>query len=176
MSNVKYDQRNQNISLLSKIVRYGKYEEGFDDNDMPVTNITKSIDVATFYKLYLELNNVIGSRRLGGEIISTVLSPVPLNLLVHIMMKDEYYTIVFRNKDATLIKLGEELGKTTSSVYGNLSKLRETGYIIRDEDNLLVLNKELTDLKKLVRAKTQNGEALKLDFLFKFCVTDKDAI
>lgn len=174
MSGINYDQRNQSVSLSSKIVRYGKYREVEDENGFIKPEVVTSIDIATFYRLYLELNNVIGSKQSENKIVSTVLSPVPLDLLVHLMMKDEYYTIVFRNKDATLVKLGAEIGKTSSSVYSNLSKLRETGYVVKDEDNLLVLSKELSDLRKLVKFKTQNGEPLTFDFLFKFCVTNKD--
>jgi hypothetical protein len=171
MSNAKYNSRDELLAKSSKIVRYGKYTELPDEDGYPITKVIKSIDKATFYKLYLELNNVIGLRQQGEQVIDTVLPPVPLELLVHLMLKNSDFTIVFRNKDATLVKLGEELGKTASSVYSNLSKLRKTGYIIKDEDNLLVLNKELKDLIKFVDTATRGGKALKFDFLFKFCVT-----
>lgn len=171
MSNVKYDSRDETLARSSKIVRYGKYEEVPDMDGYPVTKVLKSIDRATFYKLYIELNNVIGLRQQGNDIIDTVLSAVPRDLLVHLMLKDKDFTLVFRNKDATLVKLGEELGKTTSSVYSNLSRLRKTGYVIKDEDNLLILNKELRDLIKFVDTTIESGNPLKFDYLFKFCVT-----
>jgi len=172
MSNINYNMRNQDVSLNSKIVRYGRYEESRNEFGETITKVIKSISPATFYKLYIELNNVIGSRRMGSEIISTELPDTPIELLVHIMLKDDDFTLVFRNKDATLVKLATEIGKTTSSVYGTLSKLRKAGYIVKDEDNLLTLNDDLRDLVKITKKHIADGKPLKFDFLFKFCVAD----
>lgn len=171
---MKYNKVNERLSRLCKIVRYGRYEEIEEDNVIK-TKVIKSIPVDSFYKLYLELNNVIEYRRKENEVINIKLSNTQIELLVHLMMKDNDFTIVFRNKDATLVKLGEELGKTVSSIYATLSKLRSTGYVMKDEDNLLVLNKELTDLIKSVSISKDKGEPLKFDYLFKCCVEDKDA-
>ena len=173
MSNVNYNKHNENVNRSHKVVRYGKYTEEYDDQGGLTTNIIKSVDVGVFYRLYLELNNVIGSRRQGNNIVDISLSNAPIELLVYLMCKDDDFTIVFRNKDATLIKLGEELNKTPSSIYANLSKLRKAGYIIKDEDNLFILNKELRDLITNSRLLLNNDEPLKFDFLFKFCVTNK---
>lgn len=174
MGNINYDQREQSITRHSKIVRYGKYDEFYDESGELQTKVHKSIGLSTFYRLYLELNNVIGSRLKGNETVSIELSDNPIELLIHLMMKDSNFTLVFRNKDATLIKLADELNKSPSSIYGTLGKLRKSGYIILDEDNLLTLNKELTDLVKMTRKYVADGKPLKFDFLFKFCVTNKD--
>lgn len=165
---------NINYSKHSKVVKYGNYTEINTSPGEIETNVIKSIDVETFYNLYLKLNNVIGVRRVGADIVETKLSSAPTQLLLHIMMKDDTFTIVFRNKDASLIKLGEELGKSASSIYANIAKLRKTGHIVRDEDNLFVLNKELRDLVKMTREHVRTGQPLKFDFLFKFCVAEKE--
>lgn len=172
MGNINYDQRHQSITQHSKIVRYGKYEETQNEFGEVETKVIKSISPASFYKLYIELNNVVGSRVQGGETISTELPDTPIELLVHIMLKDDDFTLVFRNKDATLVKLANEINKTPSSVYSTLSKLRKAGYIIKDEDNLLTLNQELHDLVKMTKYYLRAGKPLKFDFLFKFCITD----
>jgi len=172
MSNINYSKLNENINTSCKIVRYGKYQETYIGPGEVSTEVTKSISIESFFKLYLELNNVIGYRRMGSDIVDMRLSPAPIDLLIHLMMKDKDYTIVFRNKDATLVKLGKELGKSAASIYATLSKLRNAGYVLKDEDNLLVLNHELSDLITDTRKYTDSGEPLKFDFLFKFCVLD----
>lgn len=172
MSNIKYDKQNESISKCCKIVRYGKYNyEKNDDGDIQM-NVIKSIDEYTFYKIYLELNNVIGWKNQGGEVINTHISGAPIELLVHIMMKGSDYTLVFRNKDARLIELGKEIDKSTSSIYASIGKLRKAGYIVKDEDSLLVLNKELRDLVINTKKYLESGQPLPFDFLFKFCVTE----
>ena len=102
------------------------------------------------------------------------LPPTPIELLVHLMMKDQDHTIVFRNKDATLEKLGVELNKSTSSIYSTLNKLRKAGYIQKDEDNLLILNDELRDLIKNTENHLVNQIPLTFDYLFSFCVESKE--
>lgn len=174
MSNINYNKLNEHINTSCKIVRYGKYTEEYIGPGEVKTNVVKSISTEAFFKLYLELNNVIGYRRKGSDIVDMRLPNTPINLLIHLMMKDDDYTIVFRNKDATLIKLGKELGKSPSSIYATLSKLRNAGYVLKDEDNLLVLNTELRDLISIVRDQTEKQEPLKFDFLFKFCVQDTE--
>ncbi len=161
---------NINYSKHSKTVQYGKYTKEYVGPGESKTNVIKSINKATFYKLFISLNNVIGVRQLGAEIIETRLSPAPLELLIHLLNKDEDFTIIFRNKKAVMKQLADELGKSPSSIYGTIAKLRETGYIIKDEDNLLTLNKELRDLKKGVEYCLSRRQPLTFDFIFKFCV------
>lgn len=164
---------NTNYNKSQKIIKYGKYTEEIEDGQVKTT-VIKSISVDVFYKLYIELNNVIGYRRSGVEIIDMRLPPTPIELLVHLMMKDEDHTIVFRNKDATLERLGVELNKSTSSIYSTLNKLRKAGYIQKDEDNLLILNDELRDLIKNTENHLSKHVPLTFDYLFSFCVESKE--
>jgi len=172
MKGIKYDQINEGISQACKLVRYGRYNYTEEDSEIKM-NVIKSIDEYSFYKIYLELNNVIGVKHHNGEIIKTYISEVPAELLIHIMLKGNDYTLVFRNKDAKLIKLGKEINKSSSSVYASLGKLRKAGYLIKDEDNLLVLNDELSGLVRNTKSILSSGNALPFDFVFKFCVTEK---
>jgi biotin operon repressor len=157
-----------------KRVKYGDCEETFDINGDTKINVTRTIDPATFYHLYIKLNNVIGVRMVSNKAVETVLAPAPIELLVHLMMKDDNFTVVFRNKDASLIKLGQELGKSPSSIYATLSRLRKTGYIITDEDNIFTLNKELQDLVNMTRQYMKSGKPLVFNYLFEFYVDDKE--
>lgn len=156
-----------------KIVRYGRYERKYTGPGEQSINVVKSINKETFYRTFISLNNVIGVRRSGVKIIETKLSPAPTELLIHILNKNDDFTMAFRNKDAIMKKLGTELGKTPSSVYANVGKLREAGYLIKDEDNLFVLNHELRDIKKLVEQAIKNEKPLTFDFIFKFCMVDE---
>tara|TARA_R100000951_G_scaffold116715_1_gene130047 strand:+ start:3071 stop:3571 length:501 start_codon:yes stop_codon:yes gene_type:complete len=155
-----------------KIVRYGKYETEYTGPGKPEIKVLHSINKETFYRTFISLNNVIGVRRSGVKIIETKLSPAPTELLIHILNKDDDFTMAFRNKDAVMKKLGEELGKTPSSVYANIGKLRDAGYLIKDEDSLFVLNNELRDIRKLVIQAIENKKPLTFDFIFKFCMVD----
>ena len=143
-----------------KIVRYGKYTRENTGPGEHEINVIRSINKETFYRTFISLNNVIGVRRSGAKIIETRLSPAPTELLIHILNKDDSFTMAFRNKDAIMKNLGVELGKTPSSVYANIGKLRDAGYLIKDEDNLFVLNHELRDIKKLVEQAIKNEKPL----------------
>ena len=89
MSGVKY-------SDLSKVIRYGKYVEEFTESGDIETKVVRSIDIDMFYRMYIKLNNVIGVRRMGAEIIDTKLTGTHVDLLVHLMKKPSDFSILTR--------------------------------------------------------------------------------
>jgi len=173
MKGINYDKK-ESISRNCKIVRYGKYVETTDDEtNQPIIEVLSSIDEFTFYKIYLELNNVIRYKNVNGKLIDFRMSEAPIELMAHIMTKSLDYTIIYRNKDAKLIELADEIDRTPSSIYASMNKLRKSHYLIKNEDKQFVSNNELQDLMKKTKECIENNEALTFDFLFKFCMYDR---
>ena len=138
MKGVNYDKRIK-LTKLNKSIKYGKYEED-DDGKL---NVISTIPEFMFYKIYLELNNVIGFREVNGEMVDIKISEAPVELMAHIMTKDLDYTLIYRNKDSKLIDLGKELDRSPNSIYASINRLRSSYYLIKNEDNLFVPNDEL---------------------------------
>ncbi len=164
MKAIKYDKREW-ISNDCKVVRYGKYTESNDG-----IHVISSIDEFTFYKIYLELNNVIRWKRVNGGIVDTKISDTPVELMAHIMTKPVDFSLIYRNKDSKLIDIAKELDKSANSVYASMNRLRQAEYLIKNEDSLFVPNQELRDLMNKVKSSVVDGAPLTFDYLFKFCV------
>lgn len=165
MKGVNYNKRVL-LSKMNKSIKYGKYDEDEKGNITPITTIPEFM----FYKIYLELNNVIGYREVNGEVVDIKISDAPIELMAHIMTKDLDYTLLYRNKDSKLSDLGKELNRSANSIYASINKLRESFYLVKNEDNLFVPNDEL----RYVMTKTKEAIAkdgyLSFDYLFRFCV------
>lgn len=163
---INYGRRGELIARECKIVRYGNYREEADGTIIPI----KSIDESTFYKIYLELNNVIGTKRVNGENIDIKISDAPIELMAHIMSKDLDYTLVYRNKNNKLHDLGKELDRSANSVYASMTRLRKANYLIKNEDDLFVPNDELKYVMKKTKESINKNGHLAFDFLFKFFI------
>lgn len=167
MKGIDYDSFNEKVDRNSKIVRYGKSKLNDESTELkPIT----SIDEFTFYKIYLELNNVIKWKKTQTDMIDMRLSETPIELLAHLMTKDENFTLLYRNKDKKQVELGLELDRTAQSIYTSITKLRKAEYIVKNEDNLFVPCQELRDLMKKVKQQIRDKGFVTFDFLFKFCV------
>lgn len=165
MKGVNYDKRVL-LSKMNKSIKYGKYEEDDKGKVTPISTIPEFM----FYKIYLELNNVIGFREVGGEVVDIKISDAPLELMAHLMTKDLDYTLIYRNKDSKLIDLGKELDRSPNSVYASVSRLRDTFYLIKNEDSLFVPNDELRYIMTKTKEAIKKNGYLTFDYLFRFCV------
>lgn len=165
MKGVNYDKRVV-LSKMNKSIKYGKYEE----DDAGKVNIMSTIPEFMFYKIYLELNNVIGFREVNGEVVDIKISEAPLELMAHLMTKDLDYTLIYRNKDSKLIELGKELDRSPNSIYASMNRLRDTYYLIKNEDSLFVPNDELRYVMIKTKEAIKNNGYLTFDYLFRFCV------
>lgn len=169
MKGIDYNS-SERIAKNCKFVKYGSYTTTVDEDDNPITKPIKTIDEFTFYKIYLELNNVIRWGMSDGEIIDMKTSEAPIELLAHIMTKDEDYTLLYRNKDSKLSDLGKELERSDNSIYASINRLRKAAYLIKNEDNFFIPNKELRDLTKQTKNAIKVNGFLSFDYLFKFCI------
>ena len=154
------------LSKMNKSIKYGKYEE--DDNGK--INVISTVPEFMFYKIYLELNNVIGFREISGDVVDVKISEAPVELMAHIMTKDLDYTLIYRNKDSKLIELGKELNRSPNSIYASINRLRATYYLIKNEDNLFVPNDELRYVMSKTKEAIKKDGYLTFDYLFRFCI------
>lgn len=165
MKGVNYDKRVL-LTKMNKSIKYGKFEE----DDKGNTNIISTIPEFMFYKIYLELNNVIAFREISGEMIDVRISEAPVELMAHIMTKDLNYTLIYRNKDSKLIDLGKDLDRSSNSIYASINRLRASYYLIKNEDNLFVPNDELRYVMIKTKEAIKKNGYLTFDYLFRFCV------
>ena len=164
MKGIKYDDKKINLSKINKTARYGKY-----DND----NVYSTISEEMFYRPYLELNNIIRYRKVGKEVLDFKLSAAPIELMSYLLARPEEETLIYRGKNDKLQEIAKALNRSKDSVYTNMSKLMKAGYLIRTEDSVYDFNQELRDLRKLVKSHIRREIPLKFDFLFKFCVYER---
>jgi len=170
MSGIKFDKREPMVRDC-KIVRYGTYKvEEQEDGLIKKTSSVSSIDEFTFYKIYLQLNNVVRFRRSGIGLVDMRLPDTPLELMAHIMCQDENFTLIYRNKDAKLQVIADALEKTVTSVYTSIGKLRKAGYLVTTEDGLCVPNNECSELMKKTKEAIKLNGHLTFNYMFKFCV------
>ena len=165
MKGINYDKK-VILSKMNKSIKYGKYEE--DENGK--IKVISTVPEFMFYKIYLELNNVIGFREISGDVVDVKISEAPVELMAHIMTKDLDYTLIYRNKDSKLIELGKELNRSPNSVYASINRLRATYYLIKNEDNLFVPNDELRYVMSKTKEAIKKDGYLTFDYLFRFCI------
>lgn len=170
MKGINYDNR-EYFSRNCKTVRYGKYKpketvDHFATETIPIT----SIEETTFYRIYLELNNVIRWRKFNEQDIDMKISDVPIELMAHLMAKPMSYVLLFRAKDSKLSDIAKELGKPATSIYTSITKLRKAGYLVINEDSFLVPNDEMNALRAKVKESIAKNEHMTYDYIFKFCV------
>jgi hypothetical protein len=165
MKGINYDKK-VILSKMNKSIKYGKYEE--DENGK--INVISTVPEFMFYKIYLELNNVIGFREISGDIVDVKISEAPVELMAHIMTKNLDYTLIYRNKDSKLIELGKELNRSPNSIYASINRLRATYYLIKNEDNLFVPNDELRYVMSKTKEAIKKDGYLTFDYLFRFCI------
>ena len=165
MKGINYDKK-VILSKMNKSIKYGKYEE--DENGK--INVISTVPEFMFYKIYLELNNVIGFREISGDVVDVKISEAPVELMAHIMTKDLDYTLIYRNKDSKLIELGKELNRSPNSIYASINRLRATYYLIKNEDNLFVPNDELRYVMSKTKEAIKKDGYLTFDYLFRFCI------
>jgi predicted DNA-binding protein YlxM (UPF0122 family) len=167
---IKFDKR-ESMVRDCKIVRFGTYEVVAEENHLVYATVpVSSIDEFTFYKIYLQLNNVVRYRKSGIKLIDMKLTEIPMELMAHLMTKHNDFSLVYRNKDSKLQEIADELDKTVTSIYTSMGKLRQAGYLINSEDGLCVPNQECRDLMRKTKEKLDKGEHLAYNYLFKFCV------
>lgn len=147
---------------------FGKAEE-VENNDGTVDiSIDKTIDEYTFYYLYCSINNVTAKNKLANT---------QLVVLSAIMTKPLNFSLPVDSKDGKLTKIAEELSvddksRTANSIYQAVKRLRDAGYLIENEDKLIVPNAILQRVRYIVKKEIESKGFATFDYLFKCYITE----
>jgi hypothetical protein len=147
---------------------FGKAEELENDDGTVDINIEKTIDEYTFYYLYCSINNVTAKNKLANT---------QLVVLSAIMTKPLNFSLPVDSKDGKLTKIAEELSvddksRTANSIYQAVKRLRDAGYLIENEDKLIVPNAILQRVRYIVKKEIEMKGFATFDYLFKCYITE----
>ena len=147
---------------------FGKAEELENDDGTVNINIEKTIDEYTFYYLYCSINNVTAKNKLANT---------QLVVLSAIMTKPLNFSLPVDSKDGKLTKIAEELSvddksRTANSIYQAVKRLRDAGYLIENEDKLIVPNAILQRVRYIVKKEIEMKGFATFDYLFKCYITE----
>lgn len=162
-----------NINKHNIVIGIGQY--AYDDSDVVNNKIMKTSPVSVItekdcYEYYLRLKNALLYTASDGEIVNIVLPPSCIDLLSYIMCKDLDFNITYKDNHAQSKQIAEEIGKTYSAVNKIYKELKDKLFLIRTDDDLLMPNKELNNLRTVVKENIKRNGHATFDIIFKFCV------
>ena len=143
-------------------VYFGKAVEEEGDVGVVIAPM-KTIDEYTFYYLYCSINNITAKVKLA---------PTQLIVLSAIMNKPLDFSLPIDSKDNKLTRIAEELStedkpRTANSIYQSVKRLRDAGYLIENEDKLIVPNATLQRVRYIVKREIEEKGMAAFDYLFK---------
>jgi hypothetical protein len=162
-----------NFSSRVKVARnhtvkpFGKLNVLNEENGTAEVEVVRGIPEYTFYYLYLYINNITAREKLTEtEII----------VLSAIMEKPLEFSLPKDAKDNKLTMIAQELStpdkeKTSNSIYQAAKRLRDKGYLIVNEDQLIFPNRILQDLRTMVKKNLEEKGFVAFDYVFK-CVVE----
>jgi hypothetical protein len=93
------------------------------------------------------------------------------------MTKPLNFSLPVDSKDGKLTKIAEELSvddksRTANSIYQAVKRLRDAGYLIENEDKLIVPNAILQRVRYIVKKEIEMKGFATFDYLFKCYITE----
>lgn len=150
--NVRFRKRNTFFNTIQENVGEYTYDTDLlkeeEDIYIPV-KLERGITEKQFYQSFLSIRNALA--RYTYENDDSKLSEVTIEYLSAIMSKPLDYTMPCNAKNNVQINLAKELGRSAKSVYSAINRLKKGGYLVVSEDNLIVLNNELQNLRKVTK-------------------------
>lgn len=149
---------NKNINSIF----FGKAVEVEVEDGVEVTPI-KTIDEYTFYYLFCTINNVTAKHKLANT---------QLLVLSAIMSKPLDFSLPVDSKDGKLSNIAKDLSggdkkRTANSIYQAVKRLRDSGYLVENEDKLIVPNANLQRIRYVVKREIKEKGFACFDYLFK---------
>jgi hypothetical protein len=147
---------------------FGKADEVEGENGEVDISLEKAIDEYTFYYLYCSINNITSKNKLANT---------QLVVLSAIMTKPLNFSLPVDSKDGKLTKIAEQLStpdepRTANSIYQAVKRLRDAGYLIENEDKLIVPNAILQRVRYIVKREIESKGFATFDYLFKCYITE----
>jgi len=153
---------------------FGRYGVIEDDNDGELyVKVVNGINEWKFYYLYCCIRNVTAKHQLA---LTQML------VLSAIMAKPLDFNLPVDSKDGKLTEIAEFLStddnvKTKNSIYQSVKRLRDSGYLKKTEDNLIVLDESLQHVRYNVKNQLEKKGFATFDHLFKcVIVNDKEKL
>jgi hypothetical protein len=150
-------------------VYFGKAIEEEKEDGIEVIPV-KTIDEYTFYYLYCSINNITAKNKLAGT---------QLIVLSAIMNKPLDFSLPIDSKDNKLTRIAEELStpdkeRTANSIYQSVKRLRDAGYLVENEDKLIVPNATLQRVRYIVKREIAEKGMAAFDYLFKCYIKNNE--
>ncbi len=151
---------------------FGKADEVENEDGSVELFLDKVIDEYTFYYLYCSINNITAKNKLANT---------QLVVLSAIMTRPLNFSLPVDSKDGKLTKIAEELStpdepRTANSIYQAVKRLRDAGYLIENEDKLIVPNAILQRVRYIVKRELEEKGFSTFDYLFKCYITENGSV
>jgi hypothetical protein len=168
---IKYSDKLR-VNSLYTYKPFGLFKETQREGNEADIEVLDSIPEYTFYFLYLSINNVVAKE---------TLTDTQLMVMSAIMEKPLEFSLPVDSKDRKLSDLAVELSpakgkkRSANSIYQTTKRLRDKGYLIINEDKLIVPNKTLQNLRKMVKGKLATDGHATFDYIFKCVIHGQNA-
>lgn len=159
------------LHVSHDIIKYGNYGvESMTNHLSYKTKHIKSIDEFTFYRIYLELDNVVGVRIIDNEVVNVNLTPVEIELLAYILSQPLDYELTYKENKKMIKEVADILGRTAGSVIKSFGCLKEKQYLVKTNDGTFIPFAKLNDLRIKTKMSIEKNEHFCHDYLFRFCI------
>lgn len=144
------------ITKEASFAVFGKYNRDKENDELTVTRTMKEYD---FYCLYLTLVNLTLAEKLTESQII---------ILATLMTKNSDYTLSVDGKGNRILELTDELGgMSKNTVSSGVKRLKDCGYIVENEDRMLVLSAKFQNVRGVVKKQIEDKGFAEYDYLFK---------
>ena len=165
---LRFKQLNGFFNTITEEVGSYKIIEDTEDTYVKAT-ISDTISELDFYKCFLYLKSGL-SKSVYQSDIDKSLTPVNIDYMAAIMAKPLSFTMPSKSKNSVQRDLATELDKSPQSAYSAIHRLRNKGYLIKTEDNLIATNGELQMLRIVTKKHLASVNSFAVSYLLNFIV------
>lgn len=174
----KFDIRFKNSLQFFNIIQ--ENVSGYDIIDENEGDLRgfKKVEVAQliteydFYRCFLYLKSSLAKTVYGND--ESYISGVNIDYMAAIMAKSLDYSLPVKSKNNQQKLLADELGRTDRSAYSALNKLKNAGYLIITEDDLITPNTELQRLRNVTKNHIKKYGIFPVSYLFNFIISNQN--
>lgn len=139
---------------------FGKFTNSPPDE----LDISTTINEFTFYCLYISIVNIT---------LTDKLTDTQIIVLATLMKKSYDFTLTFDGKGNRLVELHKDIGRLSKNTIGlALKKLIEKKYLVENEDKMLVLCRQLQNVRGVVKKQLEQKGIAQFDYLFKSFISN----
>jgi DNA-binding MarR family transcriptional regulator len=132
--------------------------------------VKHQINETDFYKCYLYLKAGLSKTVYTNDNSDEFLTAVNILYMATIMSKPLDYSMPAKSKKNIQHDLAKELDKTQQSAYNAINRLKKAGFLVVSEDDLIVPNDELQNLRVVTKAHLEKLGCYPMSYLLNFVV------